>query len=414
MNIFLVGNGGREHAIAKKISSSPLLTNLYFTPYNPGIASIGKFVDIPYTKEDIVSFSKNNNIDLIISGPEQLLVDGLSDHANQHGIKVFGPSKSGAILEGSKIYSKELMKKYKIPTADYNIFYDYNSAKNFIDSSNIPIVIKADGLAAGKGVAVAMTRDEAYSFLKKCFIDDGFGSSGRSVVIEEFMEGVEMSALFITDGNTFLPLIAAKDYKRIFDNDKGPNTGGMGSFAPHNLLTQSLQDEIDKLIISPLRAAFKSENIDYNGVLYVGLMLTNSGPKVVEFNCRFGDPETQAILPLMENDLLQIMFDTVNGKLNSNKLEWLSLYSCCVVIASKGYPDSYLKNIPMTFKTNPFDYIHCGTTVRGNSFFTNGGRVLNSVGLGETLALARENAYKLVDNIDFDGKFFRKDIAYFE
>ena len=411
MNILLIGNGGREHAIAKKISTSPLLTNLYFTPYNPGIEIIGKFIDIPYTKEAIVSFAKEKNIDLIIIGPEQFLAEGITDYANWNGIKIFGPSKSGAILEGSKIYSKQLMKKYNIPTAEYNVFYNYESSKDFINSCNIPIVIKADGLAAGKGVAVATTRDEAYSFLKKCFIDDGFGISGRSVVIEEFMEGIEMSALFITDGKTFLPLITAKDYKRVYDNDKGPNTGGMGSFAPHNLMTESLQQEIEKLIISPLRVAFKNENIDYKGIIYVGLMLTNSGPKVVEFNCRFGDPETQAILPLMKNDLLEIMFDTVGGKLSNHKLEWRNQYSCCVVIASGGYPNSYSKNIPMTFKNNPSDYIHCGTNLKDNAFFTNGGRVLNSVALGDTLEIARDEAYKLAYGVDFEGKFFRKDIA---
>ena len=411
MNILLIGNGGREHSIAKKISTSPLLTNLYFTPYNPGIETIGKFIDIPYTKESIVSFAKDKNIDLIISGPEQLLVEGLADYANENGIKVFGPSKSGAILEGSKIYSKQLMKKYNIPTAEYNVFYDYESSKDFINSCNIPIVIKADGLAAGKGVAVAMTREEAYSFIKKCFIEEGFGASGRSVVIEEFMKGIEMSALFITDGEVFLPLIAAKDYKRIYDNDKGANTGGMGSFAPHNLMTESLKQEIEKSIISPLRIAFKNENIDYKGIIYVGLMLTDNGAKVVEFNCRFGDPETQAILPLMKNDLLEIMFDTVNGKLNRHKLEWSNQYSCCVVIASKGYPNNYLKNIPMTFKTSPSDYIHCGTKFRDGDFFTNGGRVLNGVATGDTLEIAREKAYKLVGAVDFEGKSFRKDIA---
>ena len=346
MNILLIGGGGREHAIAKKINESKKLKNFYSIPGNPGISSISKVIGNSLDVNDIVSKAIEYSIDIIVCGPEQPLVEGLSDLAEKEGIKVFGPKKSGAMLEGSKIFSKQFMSKYDIPTSDYKVFNDYYEAEKYFNKrTTYPVVIKADGLAAGKGVKIAKNREEAHSVIKRYMIDRIFGTAGECIVVEEFMTGEEMSALYITDGKTFIPLLAAKDYKRAYDNDSGENTGGMGSYAPHNSLTSQLADKINEQIINNVRIGFNKENIEYNGVLYVGLMLTEDGPKVVEFNCRFGDPETQAILPLLETDILDMMYRCVKNNLNNFQLKWKNLYSCCVVIASGGYPDDYKKNI---------------------------------------------------------------------
>ena len=413
MNILLIGGGGREHAIAKKINESKKLKNFYSIPGNPGISSISKVIGNSLDVNDIVSKAIEYSIDIIVCGPEQPLVEGLSDLAEKEGIKVFGPKKSGAMLEGSKIFSKQFMSKYDIPTSDYKVFNDYYEAEKYFNKrTTYPVVIKADGLAAGKGVKIAKNREEAHSVIKSYMIDRIFGTAGECIVVEEFMTGEEMSALYITDGKTFIPLLAAKDYKRAYDNDSGENTGGMGSYAPHNSLTSQLADKINEQIINNVRIGFNKENIEYNGVLYVGLMLTEDGPKVVEFNCRFGDPETQAILPLLETDILDMMYRCVKNNLNNFQLKWKNLYSCCVVIASGGYPDDYKKNIKIKFNGNPFDFIHAGTKYdNDNNIVTNGGRVLNAVALGSSKTGAIQNAYKLIEKVEFEDYFYRKDIG---
>jgi phosphoribosylamine---glycine ligase len=412
MNVLLIGGGGREHAIAKKIKESKKLTDFYAIPGNPGISKIAKVISENTNVENIVKLAKENKVDLIICGPEQPLVEGLYDLAKDAGIPVFGPSKKGARLEGSKIYSKEIMYKYQIPTAAYKSFYDLDSCEKYLETRTLyPLVIKADGLAAGKGVKIAFSKEESLDIVRKYMKDKMFGASSESLIIEDFMTGEEMSALYITDGKTFLPLLAAKDYKKVYDDDKGDNTGGMGSYAPHNSLTGELQERVDREVIQKMRLAFEKENIDYKGVLYVGLMLTDEGPKVVEFNCRFGDPETQVILPLIDNDLLEVMFAAAKGELSGVSLKWKSGYAACVVIASGGYPDEYKKGLKINFKIDSGDFIHAGTKFDGNDIVTNGGRVLNAVALGETKKVALENAYKLVSQVSFEGAFNRKDIG---
>lgn len=413
MNVLLVGSGGREHAIAKKIKESQKLKDFYAVPGNAGIAQLANIVSDKINLNEIVDFSKKNNIDLIICGPEQPLVDGLADMAKEVNIPVFGPYKKGAILEGSKIYAKQFMSKYDIPTASYKVFTEYKQAKDYIERVIIyPIVIKADGLAAGKGVKIAYDKESALDIIHKYFIDKILKDAGTSIVIEEFLTGEEMSFLYITDSKYFLPLLPAKDYKRAFDNDQGENTGGMGAYCPHSRLNDELVNLIEKEIISKVKIGFKNENIDYRGVLYVGLMLTDEGPKVVEFNCRFGDPETQVILPLIESDLLEIMYKTATKRLENVSIKWKNQYSACVVIAKEGYPGEYKKGDIIHFKCNPYDFIHAGTTIddKGN-IVVNGGRVLNAVSLGSSKINALENAYNLCKKVEFNGAFYRKDIG---
>lgn len=415
MNVLLIGGGGREHAIAKAISKSKLLNNFYAIPGNPGIAKLAEIENIPLSNlTKIVDFAQLKNIDLIICGPEVPLVDGLADLASSKNIPVFGPKKSGAWLEGSKIFSKNFMKEYNIPTADFTTFDDYNNAKNyFVNNKNIsyPIVIKADGLAAGKGVVIAKNKNEALGTLKQFMIDKKHGSAGTNILIEEFLPGEEMSLLYITDGKTFLPLIPAKDYKKAFDNDQGENTGGMGSYAPHQSISKELTERINKDIIEKIKIGMTDRKMDYRGVLYVGIILSKSGPKVLEFNCRFGDPETQVILPLLENDFLKLAMETAKGNITSKTLQWKDQYAFCIVLASGGYPQTYKKNIPITFDNNPYDYIHAGTKLENDQILTNGGRVLNSVALGNTKEEARQNAYELIEKVSFNNSFYRKDIG---
>jgi len=414
VKILVLGSGGRENAIVRKISESKRLTKLYCAPGNPGIQPIAECVNININNNDeVIDFSKKNNIEMIVCGPEVPLVNGLADLAVQNKIKFFGPKKKGAMLEGSKFYAKSFMAKYKIPTADFEYFEDYKAAVDYINTyKNFPVVIKADGLAAGKGVKIPQSRDEALAVLKEFMIDRIHGDSSKSVVIEECMTGEEMSALFITDGNNFIDLIAAKDYKRAYDNNKGENTGGMGCYAPHTSVTDQLKSTIRTEIIDRVRDGFKREDIDFNGVLYVGLMLTESGPRVVEFNCRFGDPETQVILPLIDNDFIEILEKTADGKLDNYNIRWKKSFSACIVIASGGYPGDYTKGIPIEFKVPVERFLHAGTVINKDGVIvTNGGRVLNAVSLGNTKSEALHNAYELVKEVSFKGAFYRTDIG---
>ena len=413
MNILLIGSGGREHAIAKKIKESRRLAEFYCIPGNPGIKELAQLVDID-TKDikSIVSFAKEKKINLIICGPENPLVLGLSDEAAMQDIPVFGPKKSGALLEGSKIFSKNFMFKYNIPTAGFIAFNNFESAKKHIEKRlTFPVVIKADGLAAGKGVKIVDNKADALRTIEQYMIKKVFGDSGKSLVIEELLTGEEMSFFYITDGNTFLPLLPVKDYKRAYDNDKGENTGGMGSYAPHLAITDELKEAIESQIVKKIKIGFKKESIDYKGVLYIGLMLTDKGPKVIEFNCRFGDPETQVLMPLIENDILDVMYATAKGKLETHSIKWRNDYAACVVIASAGYPGEYKTGIKINFKINPNEFIHAGTKLKNNEIVTSGGRILNAVGIGPSKKAALDNAYSLITNVSIQGAFYRKDIG---
>jgi phosphoribosylamine--glycine ligase len=413
MNVLLIGSGGREHAIALKIKESKKLNKFYCIPGNPGIKEIAETVNIDSDDLDaIVDFAKEKKIDLLICGPEKPLVNGLADKCIKAGIAVFGPNKHAAQLEGSKVFAKKFMAKHNIPTADFRIFENYDEAIKFIEKHIIyPIVIKADGLAAGKGVKIAENKKVAKDTIKKFMIDKIFGDSGNTILIEDLLIGEEMSFFYITDSKKFIPLIPAKDYKKAYDNDEGENTGGMGSYAPHTSINENLKKQIDEEIVNRIKSGFKKDKINYRGVLYIGLMLTNDGPKVIEFNCRFGDPETQVIMPLLKNDILDLFYATALGKLDSINLKWENKYSACVVIASGGYPGNYKKGIKIEFESNPFNYIHAGTKYSNKNIVTNGGRVLNAVYTAPSKSSALEGAYKLAQKVKFEGAFYRKDIG---
>ncbi len=334
MKVCVIGNGGREHALAWRLSISPSVTKVYAIPGSAAMSDCAELVGIDWQQSDhLISFLKDNQVDLVVVGPEAPLVAGLADVLNKAGIPVFGPSKAAAQLEGSKVFAKDLMKKYKIPTAAYGVFHKVDEAKEFIRQTGAPIVVKADGLAAGKGVVVAMTIDEANAAVEDMLSGNRFGEAGSTVVIEEFMEGEEASLLAFVDGKTVVPMIASQDHKRIFDGDKGPNTGGMGTYAPAPVLTDALRDEAMKTILEPMVAAMEKEGMPYVGCLYAGLMITPQGPKVVEFNARFGDPETQVVLPLLDSDLGQIMMACATGTLTADMVKWKDSSAACVILA---------------------------------------------------------------------------------
>lgn len=423
MNVLLIGGGGREHALAWKISQSPLLEKFFAIPGSPGIADFAVCVENISIDDNaaLVNFAQEKNIDLVVVGPEAPLVNGLTDALDNAGVKVFGPKKEAALLEGSKIFAKRLMKKYKIPTAEFEVFDEPDAAKNYIRAKGAPIVIKADGLAAGKGVIVAQTLDEA---LKAVDEMKNFGTAGNKIVVEEFMDGEEASVLALTDGEKILPLIAAQDHKRVFDGDKGLNTGGMGAYAPAPIVDEKISALVEEKILKPTIDALKAERIIYRGCLYAGLMIIGGEPKVVEFNCRFGDPETQVVLPLMENDLLKLMDDCAAGKLSDEKISWKNQSAVCVILASGGYPKSYKKNLPIDgiakAKTLGAMIFHAGTKLIRNDndaktipncLVTSGGRVLGVTITAPTLREAVDKVYRCVEVIHFDDMHFRKDIA---
>ncbi len=419
MKILLIGSGGRENSLAIKIAESKLLTKLYIAPGNPGTAEIGENVNIKINDyEALINFVKTNKIDLTFVGPELPLTDGIQDIFAKHNLTLIGPNKLASQLENSKKWTKELLKKYQIPTADFEVFSDYQKALDYLKTKNTyPIVIKADGLAQGKGVAIPYNFTEAETVLKNCFIDQIFGNSGLTVVIEEFLQGQELSILAFTDGKTILPMTSAQDHKAIFDNDKGPNTGGMGAYSPVPLATKKLEEKVYQKILLPTLQALQSEGITYQGILYAGLMIQNNEPYVIEFNIRFGDPETQVILPRLENDLLEIFLAIKNQELDKVKLEWKNKASVTIVLASQGYPGKYetnkVINIPTELLSDPdLQIIHAGTALNtNNQLVTNGGRVLNIVALGNTLQDAINKAYETEKLITFEGKYCRKDIG---
>ena len=415
MKVCVIGNGGREHALAWRLSISPSVTKVYAIPGSAAMSDCAELVGIDWQQSDhLINFLKDNQVDLVVVGPEAPLVAGLADVLNKAGIPVFGPSKAAAQLEGSKVFAKDLMKKYNIPTAAYGVFHKVDEAKEFIAQTGAPIVVKADGLAAGKGVVVAMTIDEANAAVEDMLSGNSFGEAGSTVVIEEFMEGEEASLLAFVDGKTVVPMIASQDHKRIFDGDKGPNTGGMGTYAPAPVLTDALRDEAMKTILEPMVGAMQKEGMPYVGCLYAGLMITAEGPKVVEFNARFGDPETQVVLPLLDSDLGQIMMACATGNLTAHMVKWKDSSAACVILASKGYPETSSKGDVIHGDIKQHDttiIFHSGTKLVGEEYVTNGGRVLGIVGLGKDLRTALNRAYGRIEHIDFEGMQYRTDIG---
>ncbi|WP_010497628.1 phosphoribosylamine--glycine ligase [Paenibacillus elgii] len=414
MRILVVGGGGREHAICWALKKSPKVTDLYCAPGNGGIASVAECVPIQVNQfEEIAQFAIDHTIDLVVIGPDDPLSEGIVDHLEAEGLTVFGPRQNAAIIEGSKVFTKQLLRKYNIPTAAYESFERYEDAVAYLRRQQAPIVIKADGLAAGKGVVVAQTLDEAEKALHDIMVAKVFGESGNQVVIEEFLTGQEMSILSFVDGETVCPMVPAQDHKAVYDNDKGPNTGGMGTYSPLPHIPQAVIDESIETIIKPTAKAMVAEGRPFRGVLFAGLMLTPNGPKTIEFNARFGDPETQVVLPRLKTDLLDIFLAAVNGRLDQMEIEWSEEAAVCVILASEGYPASYPKGLPIEGLEDVKDSIvfHAGTAVKDGAIVTNGGRVLGVTALGRDIAEARAKAYADADRIRFQGKHNRTDIA---
>ncbi len=413
MKILVVGGGGREHAIIKKIKENKAVTEVFALPGNGGIAADAVCVDIGAKDiEAIVDFAVKTNIDYAIVAPDDPLVLGAVDALEAKGIPCFGPRANAAIIEGSKVFSKDLMKKYGIPTAAYEVFTDMNEALTYLDSAPIPTVIKADGLALGKGVVIAMTRDEAKDAVKSMMQDKVFGSSGDRVVIEEFLTGPEVSVLSFTDGKVVVPMISSMDHKRAGDNDTGLNTGGMGTVAPNPYYTNEIADICMDTIFKPTIDAMNKEGRTFKGCLYFGLMITEKGPKVIEYNCRFGDPETQVVLPLLESDLLTVMRAVTDEKLSETEVKFSDKHACCVVMASKGYPQSYEKGFKLDIPAEIADKVYvAGAAIKDNVLVTNGGRVLGATAVAYTLKDAVNASYKLVEKIHFDNAYYRRDIG---
>jgi len=413
MNILVVGGGGREHAIIRKIKENPQVETIYALPGNGGIAADAVCVNVGAKDIDgIVAFVSDHKIDYAIVAPDDPLALGAVDVLNAIGIPAFGPNKKAAIIESSKVFSKNLMKKYGIPTAAYEVFHKAEEAKAYVESCKIPVVIKADGLALGKGVIIAQTREEAVAAVESIMCDRVFGDSGSQVVVEEFLEGPEVSVLSFTDGNVVVPMVSSMDHKRALDGDQGLNTGGMGTIAPNPFYTAEVAERCMKEIFVPTIEAMKAEGRPFKGCLYFGLMITKDGPKVIEYNCRFGDPETQVVLPLLKSDLLTIMKATTEGKLAETPVEFSDGAACCVVMASGGYPGSYEKghaiNIPEGLDAEVFV---AGAALKDDQLVTSGGRVLGVTATADTLDEAVAKSYANVEKISFEKAFYRRDIG---
>ena len=413
MKVLVVGGGGREHAIIKSIKKNDQVEVIYALPGNGGIADDAVCVDIGAKDiEGIVNFAKDNGIDYAVVAPDDPLVLGAVDALEAVGIPSFGPSKAAAIIEGSKAFSKELMKKYGIPTAKYETFSDEEKALLYLDTVSFPTVIKADGLALGKGVIIAMNKEEAVGAVKSMMSEGVFGESGKRVIIEEFLEGPEVSVLAFTDGKCVVPMISSMDHKRAHDNDEGLNTGGMGTVAPNPYYTDDIKDICMKEIFLPTIDAMKSEGRTFKGCLYFGLMVTKDGPKVIEYNCRFGDPETQVVLPLLKTDLLTVMKAVTEERLSEINVEFSDGAACCVIMASEGYPEKYQKGYEITIPEELKDNVYvAGAALKDDKLVTSGGRVLGVVKTADGLADAVKGAYELVERIHFDNAFYRHDIG---
>ena len=413
MKIMVVGGGGREHAIIKKIKKSPLADEIFVLPGNAGMKNDATCVDIGAKDIDgIVSFAKENAIDYAIVAPDDPLVLGAVDSLNEIGVPCFGPKANAAIIEGSKIFSKNLMKKYNIPTAKYEVFTDIDSAIAYLENESYPTVVKADGLALGKGVVIAMNKEEAIDAVRSMMEDRMFGDSGSRVVIEEFLTGPEVSVLAFTDGKSVVPMVSSMDHKRALDNDMGLNTGGMGTIAPNPYYTSDIAEICMRDIFLPTINAMNEEGRTFKGCLYFGLMLTPNGPKVIEYNCRFGDPETQVVLPLLESDLLKIMMACTDGTLTSDMVKFSDGAACCVIMASGGYPKSYKNGFEITVKDGmTADIYFAGAKEVNGSLVTAGGRVLGVTAVEKDLASAINTAYENVKKVNFEGAHYRKDIG---
>lgn len=417
MKVLVIGSGGREHALVWKIAQSDRVEKIFCAPGNPGTAEIGENVNIsPLDFEKLVTFVKSNQVDLTVAGPEDPLVSGIVNHFNEQGLKIFGPSKSAAQLEGSKHFSKELMKKYQIPTAAYESFSSSAKAKIYIETkAKFPLVLKASGLAAGKGVLICQSAKEALAGIKQIMEDKDFGSAGDKMIIEEFLEGEEVSIFAISDGKDYLLLSPAQDHKKVFEGDQGKNTGGMGAFAPAPIATPAFIEEIKPDIIERTFEAMRSEGMPYKGLLYFGLILTKQGPKVLEYNCRFGDPEAEVILPLLKSDLVPLMEASIEGNIQGQSIQLYNEFALDVVLASGGYPESYEKGkiIEGLESLDPEILVfHAGTKSENNNLLTNGGRVLNIVSRADNFLSLTESLYKNVSRVKFEGVHYRKDIGY--
>lgn len=415
MKVLVVGSGGREHALCWKIAQRPD-TEVYVAPGNIGMVDVATLVNIKVDDiAGLVDFAKAEGIDLAVVGPELPLTLGIVDAFQEAGLACFGPNKAAAKLEGSKAFSKELMKKYGIPTAAFDTFTDVDKAKAFVDEIGVPCVVKADGLAAGKGVIICMTREEADKAIEDMLTDHAFGDASATIVIEEYMVGPEVSVLAFADGKSVLPMVSAQDHKRIFDGDKGPNTGGMGAYSPAPVYTEALSAEVNKTIIEPTIAAMAAEGTPFTGILYTGLMLTEKGPRVLEYNVRFGDPETQPIMVRMKSDIVELFQACVDGKLDEATLEWHDEAAVCVIMASGGYPASSEKGVPIhgldDIAAEEAIVFHSGTAEKDGEIVTNGGRVLGVTAKDATIKGAIDKAYAAVEKINFDHMQFRRDIG---
>ena len=413
MKLLVVGGGGREHAIIKKLKENPTITEIFAAPGNGGMAKDATCVNIGAKDIDnIVKFAVDTGIDYAVVAPDDPLVLGCVDALEEKGIPCFGPKANAAIIEGSKVFSKNLMKKYGIPTAAYEVFTDMEAALKYLENAPIPTVIKADGLALGKGVIIAMTREEAMDAVRSMMSDKVFGASGDQIVVEEFLTGPEVSVLSFTDGNVVVPMISSMDHKRAGDNDTGLNTGGMGTVAPNPYYTDAVAQECMDTIFLPTIKAMNAEGRTFKGCLYFGLMLTPNGPKVIEYNCRFGDPETQVVLPLLESDLLTVMQATTNGTLAETEVKFADKHACCVITASAGYPASYGKGYPitMTEEADVHTYV-AGAALKDGVLVTSGGRVTGTTAVADTLADAVKEAYRLADGVQFENAYRRSDIG---
>ncbi|SHH41294.1 phosphoribosylamine--glycine ligase [Tepidibacter thalassicus] len=414
MNVLVVGSGGREHAIIYKLSKEERVDKIYCAPGNAGISKLAEIVDIKDSNiEKLLEFAKSKKIDLTIVGPEVPLVMGIVDKFESEGLKIFGPNKKCSLLEGSKAFSKDFMIRYSIPTARYKEFTDIDEAIKNVDIYGYPVVVKADGLAGGKGVIIANDKDEAITALENIMKYKKFGVSGDRVLIEEFLDGVETSVLTFVDGKTIIPMVSAKDHKKVFDGEKGLNTGGMGTFSPSDIYDEKLEREIKEKILNPIIEGFKRDNLNYKGVLFIGLMITNDGPKVLEFNVRFGDPEAQVVLTRLETDLVDIINSILEEKLNDIDIKWSECKTACVVLTSNGYPESYEKGKLIRIGKLDDDVLlfHSGTKFENGKLLTNGGRVIGVTAIGRTLNEAVKKVYGNVEKIHFEGMHYRKDIG---